>query len=52
MKRVHCSDCDRFEFRQAYESEPVSLVPSLAEVLTWGLVLAAYFMAMAWVWSR
>lgn len=51
MRRC-CSECDRFEFHQAHRIEPVSLRPSLGEVLTWAVVISAYFLAMAWAVSR
>lgn len=52
MRRAYCRDCARFEFRQAHEVEPVSLRPSLGELLTFAFIFAAYFMALAWAVSR
>ena len=47
MKRKYCSACQRFEFRQAVEQQPLVHLP--AWDLSLAIVLGGYFLVLAFV---
>jgi hypothetical protein len=54
MKRVYCAPCGRMEYRQADHPEFTAPRRETAKdaavaFIAWGVVLAAYFLAMAWL---
>ena len=55
MKRVHCSDCNRMEYRQAdaeWTAPRRETLKDFALALgTWGLVAVAYVMGGIALWS-